>query len=223
MTSHKAFLYFIWSLVGSVFLLCITFFLSFNIFRYAGDLQVVSQFYTEGIMDSFRQLDVVPFKSENNKATLTQLDELLIRYYIEKRYMSIPDQWEMGRNWYPGSFFYGLTTTKIYTDFIPDIQKKLSSLSSSVKTVDILDIQQNGVKKDRRGNDIYTYTIDVDIYTRTLNGEVGRSQKKRVVLQIGHYPRRIFWNKRFNTPYGSVVGTNPYGFFIGDFSETDRK
>ncbi len=223
MTSEKAYLCLIVSLVGSIFLLCITFFLSFNLFRYADQLRVVSQFYTIGIMDSSRQMDVVPFEVENNKSTLMQLDEMLIRYYIEKRYTSIPDPTEMGRRWHKRGFFASLVTKKIYDDFVPDLKKQLSSLPLVVYTVDILDVQQTSVKKDKKGNDIYTYTIDIDVYARSPNGEAQKVQKKRVILQVGHYPSRIFWNKEFTTPYGITVATNPYGFVIGDFSETDRK
>lgn len=202
MKSDKAYLYFKLSFVGSFILLFGTFLLCYMLFRYAPGLHVISQFYTKGIMKSDQQSETIPFEAEGNNKDL--IDNMLIRYYIETRYTVFPDQQEMVRRWKIGSPFSQLTTKKLYEQFIgDDFEKKVTKLPKVVSTVDIISVQQ-----DSKDNNLYT--VDFDIYGRGSAGEHNR-QKKRATLKVGHGRAR-----------NTATFANPYGTFIGYFSEKNR-
>ncbi len=211
MTSDKAFFYFKISLIGSVVVLSLTFFLTFTLVQHSRDLRVLAQFYTEQAMKSEQQSEVVPFESEDSlkSSRLNRgfIDEMLLRYYVETRYSSIPDSAEMTRRWGGRSYLARLSTPAIYSDFANGLEKRLKNLPSSVVTVDILQVKQDA-------RDANLYYIDFDIYTTSRTGEVAGIQKKTAAIKITHNLKRKLFRTDFSNPYGTLIRT---------FSETDRK
>ena len=203
------------SLVAALSLLSVLVLLCLAALHMSGNLQVVAQFFpvfSQGgtlseksfTMREFSQLAVFSPIGIGPKDK-QEIDEMLVRYYLEMRYTQMPDNNEMLTRWGEGGAVYYLSQPSVYAEFSSGLQKRLDSLPDVVKTIEI----KNVTRYENRNQ----FNIDFVIYEAYPDGQVQAKGKNAVLTFVYRPYRRIF----------SPFFTNPYGLMFTQFEETEKK
>ena len=175
-------------------------------------LNVVAQIFTTtkdsgAVLHEFSQLhtltviptDATPLRREDTE----KIDEMFARYYLSMRYEQVPDEAEMTYRWGIGGPLYLLSLPSVYNDFAGKLEKKISSLPNSVSSVE--------VQKVSLDNNVFTIIFLVH---ENLLGNQVKTKKKNAMIEFAYIKSR----RRF-----SPIFTNPFGFTVVRFEETEVK
>lgn len=125
------------------------------------------------------------------------IDEMLLRFYVEKRHTKVPDFDYLEYAWGDSGPVARLSTGPVYRAFIGSKGDYLEDLkdNTNTTTVDIVEIK----REDRN-----TFRIDFDIYGYT-DGHVGRMGARRAMLKVDYYPNCMRYATDFANPFCMVV------------------
>lgn len=160
------------------------------------------------------QIDTLPVTgllsstSHSNKANRELLDEMLIRYYIDRRISYFADKFEMTERWGNRGEIRRLSSPAVYAAFSKNIQETIKKISSEKETRSV-EID----KISKLGN---TYTVEFKVYSFNPYDPLVKPvvQERVATVTISHYP-----NKHF---YSSTL-SNPFGFYIQKYDESIKK
>ena len=177
-------------------------------------LQVTPQFFIDPriLGESSQRTTLYSLKDSSGRSESGQkiIDEMLVRYYLMMRYEQIPDLPEMAFRWGKDGVIYLLSTVDVYSDFARQIQSTVASLPDMVQTVEIKHLER--IKTDS-GKDARRFSVDIVLHEQYPDGHVV-SKAKTVQIAFGYTRRRRLFSKYL---------TNPYGFTISSFIESDNK
>ena len=160
------------------------------------------------------QIDTLPAKrlmnstSHSNRANRELLDEMLIRYYIDRRISYFADKIEMTARWGAGGEVRRLSSPAVYSKFAKNIQEKIKQITAGKETQSV---EINNISK--LGN---TYTVEFDVFLYNPYDPVikPRVQQRVATITVGHYPNRHIYSQTFS---------NPFGFYIQKYDEAIKK
>lgn len=197
-----------WQLTRLLMVLCwllwiLTFFITVTLFQAVLQIHVVSQ-VVQNVEKGF-----IRFNEDLIRATPldvvghAQLDEMLLRYYLEMRYTVVPDRAEMERRWGERGIVAFLSSPAVYKEFKPAESEFERMDNTHPRVIDIL-------KTERKGT---YYSVDVDLYRFDGATKWVKSQK-RFVVQFSYSPSRRYFGRTWS---------NPQGFVVTRVDESDRK
>lgn len=160
------------------------------------------------------QIDTLPAPgflstdSLSNKVNRELLDEMLIRYYVDRRISTFADKNEMNSRWGRFGDISRLSAPPVYSKFAKGLAEKIKQIGGlkETKSVDIVHISKLG----------NTYTVEFDVYTFNQYDSTVRPrvQRRSANIIIGHHPKRAFFSGRFS---------NPFGFYIQQYDEAVKR
>ena len=187
-----------------------------TLLQMAPKLKAIAQILPETPMNTHRhiQIDTLPAKgilstnSLYNTVNRAHLDEMLIRYYIDKRNSVLPDEFELLRRWGRGGDVHRLSSPHVYRAFSKKLNDRISTLKNKkeTKSVHITSIQKNEPR----------YVVEFNVYTLNPQEPLKKIHIQRRVasIEVAHNPRLSSYNS---------VASNPYGFYIKEYSESIKK
>ena len=146
--------------------------------------------------------------SHSNHANRELLDEMLIRYYIDRRISYFADKDEMTARWDAGGEVRRLSSPAVYSKFAKNIQEKIKQITAGKETQSV---EINNISK--LGN---TYTVEFDVFLYNPYDPIVKplAQQRVATITIGHYPNRHIYSQTFS---------NPFGFYIQKYDEAVKK
>lgn len=191
-----------WQITRLLMVLCwlvwiFTFFIAVTLFQAAMQVRVVAnvaQAVDRGFISFSKDfMEFVPMETANEKLN-RQLDEMMLRYYLEMRYSVIPDEQEMERRWGERGVVAYLSTPAVYKNFHePEVyMSKIDSVRPRV--VDITSIK-------RKGN---SYQVDLDLYEYDGIKRWGK-QSKSLNIGYAYVPARAYMGTSLPNPNGFIV------------------
>ncbi|MBR6730530.1 MAG: type IV secretion system protein [Alphaproteobacteria bacterium] len=195
--------------------IAINLFIVLTLVQMAPKLKVIAQILPSPMntLDHI-QIDTLPAnrlmdsKSHSNRANRELLDEMLIRYYIDRRVSYFADKNEMTSRWGARGEIRRLSSPAVYAKFSKNIQEKIKQISTAKETqsVEITNISKLG----------NTYTIEFDVFIYNPYDPIvkPRVQQRVATITVGHYPNRHIYSRTF---------ANPFGFYIQKYDEAVKK
>lgn len=182
------------SLFGAVFLLVLLVLLTLTAWQMTKELHVAAQFFpttqNSPTLREFSQLNTISPLEISGKDK-EQIEEMLVRYYLEMRYTQIPDKREMYFRWGKGGPIFYLSTPSLYYEFAKNL--KIETLPDLIRTIDIKDVVHKG----------NLFIITFALYEHLPTGQV-QVQYRNVVLEYSYASRRRMFLPYFTNPYGLV-------------------
>jgi len=204
MNTQKAHLYFILSLVGALFSLSITFFLSLVLFQHVyrdnsgGGLYALPQIFaparTSGEFTIATPIDSANYYKSDR--TRQNIEEMLARYYLELRYSFIPDRREMLYRWGKSGPLMRLSTSDVHRKITAgqDLEDYFAQMpQDEVRTIEIT---RFGRSENRR-----QFDVDMIIHTLKYDGQM-TSTGYRVYMDFRYSNARKAFTKNYTNPYG---------------------
>lgn len=187
-----------WMVIASI-IITINLFIVLTLIQIAPKLTVLAQPLSSP-MESLDLIKITPFTNDFEDKKL--IDELLIRYYLENRYITFSDEYEMNRRW--KNVVRLLSSPYVYSQFTKNMDEKIKKIKEDriTRNIDIVSLH-------RIDN---TYTIDLDIYQYAQGKTL--KQRQQVIIEVAYNPNR----KSFN-----MVFANPYGLYVKKFNEAIKK
>lgn len=193
-----------WQLTRLLMLLCwlvwiLTFFISVTLFQAILQVHVVAQ-VTQDVERGFISFsqDFIQFTplASTSRGIDRQLDEMMLRYYLEMRYTIIPDEREMVRRWGPKGIVAFLSTPAVYREFHDPEQYLEKANDLQPRAVDIV-----RVYREKDGD---KYEVDMDLYEyNALKKWV--KQSKSLTVRYTYAPSRTYLGGSFSNPKGFIV------------------
>ena len=195
--------------------IAINLFIVLTLVQMAPKLKVIAQILPSPMntLDHI-QIDTLPAnrlmdsKSHSNRANRELLDEMLIRYYIDRRVSYFADKNEMTSRWGARGEIRQLSSPAVYAKFSKNIQEKIKQISTAKETqsIEITNISKLG----------NTYTIEFDVFIYNPYDPIvkPRVQQRVATITVGHYPNRHIYSRTF---------ANPFGFYIQKYDEAVKK
>lgn len=178
-------------------LVSITFFLVLTLFQVGQRLTVLVQ-PLQKVLQSSQSL-VVNEDFNKNLSSLKLVHETLVRNYVIKRNMVIPDKIEMMKRWGGfGDIFLMSSPSVFYTFVGKDLKGKVSrALNNGSVFVDIQKVEQI-IPRTLSGVENWSVVFNL-IYA---NGFVARHTASLVLVNM---PSRVLFRPHFNNPVGALV------------------
>ena len=203
-----------WMTLASISI-AINLFIVLTLVQMAPKLKVVAQILPSPMhtLDHI-QIDTLPAKrlmdskSHSNRANRDLLDEMLIRYYIDRRISYFADKDEMTARWGGAGEIRRLSSPAVYAQFSKNIQEKIKQIAAGKETQSV---EINNISK--LGN---TYTVEFDVFHYNPYDPIVKplAQQRVATLTIAHYPNRHIYSQNFS---------NPFGFYIQKYDEAVKK
>ena len=186
------------SLFGAVFLLVILVLLSLTAWQMTKELHVVAQFFpttqNSPTLREFSQLNTISPLEISGKDK-DQIQEMLVRYYLEMRYTQIPDPNEMYFRWGVGGPVFYLSLPSLYYEFAKGLETRVESLPEDlIKTIDIKTVEHKG----------NVFIVNFDLYEHSLATGQIQLQHRNAILEYTYAPSRRLSLPNFTNPYGLI-------------------
>lgn len=190
-----------WMINASV-IIGINLFLILTLLQMSPKLQVVAQILEPSPMSSVQLLQTEPFSEDFGSKKI--IDEAILRFYLDSRYITFQDKDEMSYRWGPRGPVAFFSSPDVYKKFTGKLADKLTGIAGSKasKNIDILSISRAG----------RIYTVEFILYTYE-RGKISKSQRI-AVIEIDYSPAKRSFN---------VLHSNPFGMYIKNFTETIKK
>ena len=196
--------YFYLSLIVAVLLLVLLVVNCLTALKTGKELHVIAQFFPSNLREFSNLNTLSDFESvRKEKEERGKIEEMLVRYYLEMRYTQIPDKNEMLYRWGKGGPVYLLSLPSLYAEFTKDLDHKLESIRN-VQTIKIIK-----VVKDQDN----VFRVNFFVYEH-IPQKAPIETEKSVSLTFRYYEPR---SRR------SSIFTNPYGFIVTHFDESEKK
>ena len=184
------------SLLGAVFLLVLLTLLALTAWQMTKELHVVAQFFpttkNSPTLSEFSQLSTISPLEISGKYK-DQIEEMLVRYYLEMRYTQIPDRGEMYFRWGVGGPVFYLSIPSVYYNFAGNLENKVEGLPNLIRTIDIKSVKH-------RGN---IFDVTFALYEHLPTGQI-QVQYRNVVLEYSYASSRKIFSPVFTNPNGLI-------------------
>lgn len=195
--------YFLIGLCGAVLSLCLNLLFSLTLFYHSyrdndgSGLYALSQFFPFA-MSSKELVIATPFDKGpsyyDNDLDRREIEEMLVRYYLDMRYSYIPDSQEMMVRWGKRSPMLRLSTPAVHQKVTKgDLKETVTEMTKKgiVKTVDV-----TSVVKGRN-----QFNVEMDVYS--VSPDLPMSKETYTIrLDYRYSDSRKRFNKDFVNPYG---------------------
>ena len=190
----------------SIALMVVCIILVMTLSKMAPEVQVIPQLFRRDAMSANQFIEATAINPKVRVKESKLIDEMLVRFYVENRYLFVPDKSELFYRYGPFGPIARLSTPALYSQFIQSKGNYLEKAQNNTDTesIDIWDVR-------RRDNVFY---VDFDIYNFSGGRPTFRGTK-RATIKIGHN-----WNKRSLNRKDFV---NPYGFYVMSYEESTLK
>ena len=185
------------SLLGAISLLIFLTLLALTAWQMTKEVHVTAQFFpttqNSPTLREFSQLNTISPLEISGKDK-EQIEEMLVRYYLEMRYTQIPDEGEMYFRWGVGGPVFFLSLPSLYYDFVDgDAEKKVDGLPDLIRTIDIKSVEHKG----------NIFIVTFVLYEHLPTGQV-QSQQRNVILEYTYAKSRRISSANFTNPYGLI-------------------
>ncbi|MBO7244411.1 MAG: type IV secretion system protein [Alphaproteobacteria bacterium] len=204
----------LWMTIASISI-AINLFIVLTLVQMAPKLKMIAQILPSPMhtLDHI-QIDTLPVKgllnstANSNRINRELLDEMLIRYYIDKRISHFPDKIEMNSRWGAAGDIRKLSSPSVYSKFAKNMKEKIEQITSTRETrsVDITRISKLG--------NIYTVEFDVFLFNPYDPVVKPKIQKRIATITINHHPNRHVYSR---------ILSNPFGFYVEKYDEDIKK
>ncbi|MBR5130068.1 MAG: hypothetical protein IKV03_02455 [Alphaproteobacteria bacterium] len=190
-----------WMVIASIFIGLNMFFV-LTLMQMTPRLRVVPQILTTDSMYSLQLIQTEPF--ENKMVDKDLIEQMIIRFYLTERHTRFADAREMLNRWGASGAISYLSSPKVYREFY-------AGLGEIIENIDRLPYTQGiDIRKISRHND--TWTVEFDLYR--LGSGISHKETRVAVLESREVPSRRFFGTKFS---------NPYGFIIINYTDTQKK
>lgn len=152
-----------------------------------------------------------------NMASVDQLKEMFIKFYIITRNTIINDPLEMRSRWFPGGIVHFLSAYNVFSDFEAIMQKDIimAQTFGLTREVEIISIKRLGARKSA------VYKVDFKTYDLVKNPSNLRDQKDQKTITTRYWTASI---TSYFRPYRYFMARrllNPIGFTVERYSQTE--
>ena len=152
-----------------------------------------------------------------NMASIDQLKEMFIKYYIITRNTIINDQVEMRSRWFPGGIVHFLSSYDVFQDFEANIQLNIINAQrlGLTREVEIISVKRLGARKSA------VYKVDFKTYDLVKNPSQTEAKKEQKTITTRYWTASI---TSYFRPYRYFMARrllNPIGFTVERYSQTE--